>query len=140
MHLQKDGTHTCRKAIENKDLVLVLNSMFDKCLQTQQPFWRKSVCPCLAAGTVPLGQLRLFVLGWSPTFSCCQNSYSNKLSFSTRHFRPLLQLNSISAAGLLCGPVCSPFSQMLALLPPGLGCRVPPVAVASFLPLCYSGV
>lgn len=34
MHLQRDGTHTWRKAIENKGLVLVLNNVFDKCLQT----------------------------------------------------------------------------------------------------------
>lgn len=118
MHLQKDGTHTCRKAIENKGLVLVLNNIFDKCLQLNNPSG-ESICPCLAAGTVLLGQLRLFVLGWSPTLPCCQNSYTNKLSFSTRHLISLLQFNSISAAEL---PVCSPFSQKLALLPPGVGC------------------
>lgn len=119
--LQKDRAHTCRKAIENQGLVLVLNNMFDKCLQTQQPFWRKSIFLCLAAGTVLVGQLRLFELGRSPTFSCCQTSNSNKLNFSTRHFTSLLQLNCISAAEF----PRSPFSQMLALLPPGLGCRVP---------------
>lgn len=98
MHLQRDGTHTWRKAIENKGLVLVLNNVFDKCLQTQQPFWRKSIFPCLAAGTVLLGQLRLFVLGWSPTFSCCQTSYTNELKLSMKHFISLLQLIHISAA------------------------------------------
>lgn len=140
MHLQRDGTHTCRKAIENKGLVFVLNNMFDKCLQTQQPFWRKSIFPCLAAGTVLLGQLRLFVLGRSPTFSCCQTSYTNKLSFSMKHFISLLQLIHISVSERLCGPVCSPFFQMLALLPPGQGCTGSPVAVAhGFAPSCYSG-
>lgn len=133
MHLQRDGTHTWRKAIENKGLVLVLNNVFDKCLQTQQPFWRKSIFPCLAAGTVLLGQLRLFVLGWSPTFSCCQTSYTNELKLSMKHFITLLQLIHISAAERLCGPACSPFS-------PGRGCTGSPVAVAhGFVPFCYSG-
>lgn len=106
MHLQKDGTHTCRKAMENKGLVLVPNNMFDTCLQTQQPFWRKSIFPCLAAGSVLLGQLRLFVSGWSPTCSCCQNSYQYT-QFSMRHVIPLLQLNSICPPSLRCSPSSS---------------------------------
>lgn len=125
MHLQKDGTHTCRKAMENKGLVLVPNNMFDTCLQTQQPFWRKSIFPCLAAGSVLLGQLRLFVSGWSPTCSCCQNSYQYT-QFSMRHVIPLLQLNSICPPSLRCSP-----SFLLLCL------HSSPVAVAhGFPPLC----
>lgn len=126
-----DRAHTCRKAIENQGLVLVLNNMFDKCLQAQQPFWRKSIFPCLAAGTVLLGQLRLFVLGWSPTFSCFQTSNANKLQHETLHIPLAIKFH------FSCRTPTLPF--LSAARPPSSwpGLQSSPAAVALGLPpLC----